>query len=61
MDAPVVGEVLVQISAHARPQPAVVEGDTIVWAGPQRRVAPGQSVVCYDASDTFVVAGGTAA
>ncbi len=61
VDGPVTGEVLVQTSAHGRPQPAVVDGDVLVWRQPQRRVAPGQSVVCYDRSDTFVVAGGTAA
>jgi tRNA-specific 2-thiouridylase len=61
VDGPVGGEVVVQTSAHGRPQPAVVAGDVVVWREPQRRVAPGQSVVCYDRSDTFVVAGGTAA
>jgi tRNA-uridine 2-sulfurtransferase len=61
VDRPVDGDVLVQTSAHGRPQPAVVQGDVVVWREPQRRVAPGQSVVCYDRSDTFVVAGGTAA
>jgi tRNA-uridine 2-sulfurtransferase len=61
VDGPVDGDVLVQTSAHGRPQPAVLQGDVVVWREPQRPVAPGQSVVCYDRSDTFVVAGGTAA
>jgi tRNA-uridine 2-sulfurtransferase len=61
LEGPVDGEVLVQTSAHGQPQPAVVDGDVVVWRMPQRRVAPGQAVVCYDRSDTFVVAGGTAA
>jgi tRNA-specific 2-thiouridylase len=54
--------VLVQCSAHGRPQPANVGPDGAVrWHEPQRRVAPGQSVVLYDVTDTFVLAGGTAA
>jgi tRNA-specific 2-thiouridylase len=61
VDEPVTGEVLVQTSAHGHPQPAVVDGDVVRWRESQRRVAPGQAVVCYDRSDTFVVAGGTAA
>ncbi len=59
---PVVGEVLVQTSAHGGPRPATVTADpddpslvTIAWATPQRRVAPGQSLVAY-VGDT--VAGG---
>jgi len=58
------GAVLVQCSAHGTPQPATVEpdGDAVVvrWAAPQRRVAPGQSVVLYDPTDTFVLGGGIA-
>jgi tRNA-specific 2-thiouridylase len=61
VDGATAAEVLVQTSAHGRPQPAVVDDGVVVWSQPQRRVAPGQSVVCYDRSDTFVVAGGTAA
>jgi tRNA-uridine 2-sulfurtransferase len=61
LDGPVPGEVLVQTSAHGRPQRAVVHGDTVTWSEPQRRVAPGQSVVIYDASDEFVLGGGVAA
>ena len=54
--------VLVQCSAHGRPRSAdVAHGGVIRWHEPQRRVAPGQSVVLYDVTDTFVLAGGTAA
>jgi len=62
IDGAVDGEVLVQCSAHGRALPATVsaDGDTIRvrWAEPQRRVAPGQSVVLYDASNTRVLGGG---
>lgn len=63
---PVEGEVLVQASAHGRPEPAKVVADlydlstvTVRWASPQRRVAAGQSVVVYEGDE--VVGGGTAA
>ena len=58
--------VLVQCSAHGVPQPAVVTvGDdpTLVevrWLEPQRRIAPGQSIVLYDPADRFVLGGGIA-
>ncbi|MEO7398409.1 MAG: aminomethyltransferase beta-barrel domain-containing protein, partial [Ilumatobacteraceae bacterium] len=58
--------VLVQCSAHGTPHSAVVsigvDGTTatITWQHPQRRVAPGQSVVLYDAADRFVLGGGIA-
>jgi tRNA-uridine 2-sulfurtransferase len=62
VDEPVSGDVLVQCSAHGRPQPAVVTGEpgsvTVTWERPQRRVAPGQSVVFYTADDTAVLGGG---
>ena len=68
VDGPAVGDVLVQTSAHGVPRPASVEpvteadGTVVVrWHQPQRRVAPGQSVVLYDATDTFVLGGGVAA
>ena len=61
---PYSGAVLVQCSAHGATQPATitVAGDTVQvqWASPQRRVSPGQSVVFYDATDTFVLGGGIA-
>lgn len=57
------GPLLVQVSAHGRPRPAVVEvdvdgGAVVRWSEPQRRVAPGQSVVAYVGDQ--VVGGGTA-
>ena len=67
VDGPAAGDVLVQTSAHGVPRPATVEpvteadGTVVVrWHQPQRRVAPGQSVVLYDATDTFVLGGGVA-
>jgi tRNA-specific 2-thiouridylase len=62
---PVAGEVLVQCSAHGTPHAAVAEpiGETAValrWQAPQRRVAPGQSVVLYDPTNTYVLGGGIA-
>jgi len=62
VDEPVEGTVLVQCSAHGEPRSAsIVARDrtvTVTWARPQRRVAPGQSVVFYDATDTRVLGGG---
>jgi tRNA-specific 2-thiouridylase len=60
VDGPVDGAVLVQCSAHGAVQPATVAGTTLSWAEPQRRVAPGQSVVFYDPSDTIVLGGAIA-
>jgi tRNA-specific 2-thiouridylase len=68
-DAPVHGEVLAQCSAHGAPAAAVVEpcgsgAARLRWQSPQRRVAPGQSVVLYRREPTsegaaeVVVAGG---
>jgi len=59
------GHVLVQVSAHGRPRAAALEpagedGVTVRWTQPERRVAPGQSVVAYDPTDTFVLGGGVA-
>jgi tRNA-specific 2-thiouridylase len=61
---PVAGPVEVQCSAHGAPAGAVVErgaepGAVVIrWAQPQRRVAPGQSVVAYRGDE--VVGGGLA-
>ncbi len=60
---PVQGDLLVQSSAHGRPVPATVapEGDggaVVHFAEPQRRIAPGQSVVLY--RDDLVAGGGIA-
>jgi tRNA-specific 2-thiouridylase len=57
VDGPVDQPVLVQCSAHGAVQEATVVGGTLVWREPQRRVAPGQTVVFYDPSDTFVLGG----
>ncbi len=66
VDAPVEGDVRAQVSAHgpaerarcvATDDPRVVRVD---WAEPQRRVAPGQSVVLYDLDDRWVLGGGVA-
>jgi tRNA-uridine 2-sulfurtransferase len=62
--APASGNVLVQCSAHGETRSATVEvgpTDTVLrWHEPQRRVAPGQTVVLYDPSDTRVLGGGIA-
>jgi len=72
VDEPVEGEVLVQCSAHGEPRPAMIatgrpsdgtsdgtSGDLAVgWQTPQRRVAPGQSVVFYDSGNERVLGGG---
>jgi tRNA-uridine 2-sulfurtransferase len=56
--------VLVQCSAHGAVAPAVVDrvGDSMVvrWSSSHRRVAPGQALVFYDATNTFVVGSGVA-
>lgn len=62
------GPVRVQTSAHGAAHPAEVVADpahpddpsrvVVAWHDPQRRVAPGQSVVAYEGDE--VVAGGTA-
>ena len=64
VDGPVHGSVLVQCSAHGRALPATIstaeEADSIVvrWHEPQRRIAPGQSVVAYDPTNTRALGGG---
>ena len=52
-------EVTVQTSAHGNREVATIDGSTVRWSAPQRRVAKGQSVVVYVGDQ--VVAGGTAA
>jgi len=54
----VLGPVQVQTSAHGDPVDAVFEGMTVRFAAPQRRVAPGQSVVLYRGDE--VMGGGIA-
>jgi tRNA-specific 2-thiouridylase len=62
--SPVAGEARVQCSAHGPAHSATIAaGDGIVevsWHEPQRRVAPGQSVVFYDVEDRIVLGGGMA-
>jgi tRNA-uridine 2-sulfurtransferase len=63
IDKPVEGPALVQCSAHGRALAATITAgadDSIVvrWAQPQRRIAPGQSVVAYDVTDRRVLGGG---
>jgi tRNA-specific 2-thiouridylase len=62
---PCSGEVLVQCSAHGTAQPASVTARvdgacSVDWAEPQRRIAPGQSVVFYDPANRYVLGGGIA-
>lgn len=61
---PVSGPVMVQCSAHGVALPASLQVDadraSVTWSMPQRRVAPGQSVVFYDQSNTYVLGGGIA-
>ncbi len=64
VDEPVSGRVVVQCSAHGATHAADIEFDgggvQVAWVDPQRRVAPGQSVVFYDLADERVLGGGTA-
>ena len=64
VDDPVDGDVVVQCSAHGDARPATLMptdgGVAVHWSSPQRRVAPGQSVVFYDPTDHFVLGGGIA-
>jgi tRNA-specific 2-thiouridylase len=54
-------EVLVQGSAHGERAAARIEchgGDyRMMWARPNRRIAPGQTVVFYDKADQVVLGG----
>ncbi len=56
---PVIGPVAAQCSAHGSAVAALVEGSTLRFMEPHRRVAPGQSVVFY--RDDEVVGGGLVA
>jgi len=55
---PVQGTVAVQTSAHGEPIRSTFDGATVRFAEPQRRVAPGQSVVLYRGDE--VLGGGIA-
>lgn len=59
-DRPYAGDVMVQCSAHGQAIPALLDADTVRWHRPQRRVAPGQSVVFFDPTDRYVLGGGIA-
>ena len=65
VDAPVAGRMRVQASAHGETKFAdiTVDADRVVatWVEPQRRIAPGQSVVFYDLDDRRVLGGGICA
>jgi tRNA-specific 2-thiouridylase len=54
-DGPIGGTVLSQCSAHGAPRPGTfdVATSTLTWDTPQRRVAPGQSVVLYDGDEVL--------
>jgi tRNA-specific 2-thiouridylase len=56
VEGPVTGALVAQCSAHGDPRPCRVEGDAVVFATPQRRVARGQTVVVYE-GDVVVAAG----
>jgi tRNA-specific 2-thiouridylase len=64
--APTVGQkVLVQSSAHGTAVLASVESVSdanlvLRFDVAQRRIAPGQSIVCYDETNSFVLGGGIA-
>jgi tRNA U34 2-thiouridine synthase MnmA/TrmU len=62
--APGVGErVLVQCSAHGAAIAATIENLAplvLRFDEAQRRIAPGQSVVCYDVTNSHVLGGGIA-
>ncbi len=57
---PVTGDALVQCSAHGAPAAAEVSGDAVHWRMRQRVVAPGQSMVFYDPTNTYVLGGAIA-
>ena len=62
-DEPLVdgAEVWAQVSAHGAVMRGVWTGDAVEWIEPQKRVAPGQSVVLYDPeTNRHVIGGGIA-
>jgi tRNA-specific 2-thiouridylase len=58
VDGPAAGPVLAQCSAHGDAVAAEIDGAEVRFTAPQRRVAPGQSVVLYRADE--VLGGGIA-
>ena len=66
IDEPVDGTVRVQASAHGATHLAELSivdrtAGEVTWLDPQRRIAPGQSVVFYDDADRGVLGGGRVA
>ena len=59
--APMTGEVLVQCSAHGVAVAATLSAGSLRWQRPQRAVAAGQSIVFYDATNSYVLGGAIAA
>lgn len=57
VDGPVDGALVVQCAAHGEPKAASLQSTSLRFAEPQRRIAPGQSVVFYDRSDIYVLGG----
>ena len=55
------GRVLAQCTAHGEPRAAHLDGTTLIWDEPQRRVAPGQSIAFYDLDDVELLGGAVAA
>jgi tRNA-specific 2-thiouridylase len=51
-------DVMVQTSAHGAAQAGVFDSGVVVWREPQRRVAPGQSIVLYDRTNSWIHGGG---
>ena len=53
--SPVSGQVMAQYRAHGEPVEATLHGDRLLFAEPQRAVAPGQTIAFYD--DDLVLGG----
>jgi len=51
-------DVMAKVRSMAKPVPARVEGERLIFAAPEYGVAPGQAAVLYDAADNSRVLGG---
>lgn len=51
-------DVLAKVRSMAKPVPARIEGDRLIFANPEYGVAPGQAAVLYDVADDSRVLGG---
>lgn len=51
-------DVLAKVRSMAKPVPARIEGDRLIFANPEYGVAPGQAAVLYDIADDSRVLGG---